>query len=263
MEHKIRDKIVNKIRKIIDERGIIGLIFSPFDFTLSQIIKNIFGLKFFTFISAPDVFYRYKLINEYISKKGIILDVGGGNTRIDLFTDNSIICLDVNLSELKHNKRNENILNICGSMNKLPFKRKSIDFVCSAHAIEHIHCYLRKEVFKEFERVAKNKIIINVPSSQEFDKKLLKFRKLLGINDKWLKEHFIHKHPSKKEISRYIKNSRIKYVRNYTLWYWIMILESIPVLNKLLPGIIYFLFKKKDEKGPFVDILAIKNINDF
>lgn len=261
MKSSIKEKIINKIRKIIDERGIIGLVFSPFDFIISKFVKIVFGLRFFTFMSTPDVFYRYKLMNEHICGWGIILDVGGGNTRLDLFTNRQIIALDVNLLELKYNKRNKNILNICGSMNALPLKEKSIDVILSVHAIEHINYSLRRKVFMEFERVAKNKIVINVPSNPEFDKKLLNFRRFLGINDKWLKEHFINKHPSHKEILKYVKNSSVRYVRNYQLWYWIMILESLPIINKFLPGIIYFLSKKKDKKGPFIDILAIKKIN--
>lgn len=58
---------------------------------------------------------------------------------------------------------------IVGRLPRLPFKNDSFDLVCAFEVLEHIPFTMLEDCFRLMRRIAKNKVIISVPSQAELD----------------------------------------------------------------------------------------------
>ncbi len=211
------------------------------------------------YLSSVDKVQRYSPVYNELSHQDTILDVGGGDGTIAFFNkDNDITILDINEEELKKAEK-LNLKTITASGSKIPFPDKSFDIVLSIASLEHIPSKERLAYLKELKRVAKKKVLIYFPTgktAENYDKKLLNFRKFLGKKDPWTEEHIKNGLPSINLIKQIFPNSNIKNIQNAYLWYVIMIIQTIPLLNKFLPGIIYFILKPLDKFQPFIGIFV-------
>lgn len=87
-----------------------------------------------------------------------ILDVGSGtpNPYHIQFEHENTIHLDYNRTALQ--------LDVLADAHNLPFKDKSFDVIYAVAILEHLHNPY--QTLKEFKRVAKHKVIINVPNAR-------------------------------------------------------------------------------------------------
>jgi len=195
------------------------------------------------FFSSNDRYQRYSGVSRFIKPGETVLDVGGGPGVISLFIKNPITVLDINKEELKIAEiSGANILEVDFNNNNL--KDSSYDVVVSVSALEHIKQNKRENYLKELKRIAKKRIIIFTPiGSLKYDKILYKFKSFLGRKDPWTKEHIQNGLPQINDLKKMFPNSKIILTQNAYVWLTIMFLQTIPLINKIFPGMAYILLK--------------------
>lgn len=248
----MKKNIQTKCKKIWDERGLIGLIFSPGDYFLNKTLNFIFARKTVLKINAVDIYLRYKAISEKIKEVDKqIIEVGGAHSVLFSFiTDNH----KITLVDIDKEYKSEKWAYVCVLGTSLPFATNHFDCLVSVATLEHIPKQEREEAIKEWKRIAK-KCLIYVPFGQigiTYDKKLYFLRKCLGFHDKWTYEHIKYGLPTEEELKTYFPGSSIQYIQNANVWLTTTFLSSVPILGRLFPGILYTFLSSIDKKEPFI-----------
>ncbi len=214
-----------------------------------------FQLKLF--LSSNDRYQRYSEIAKHISPKETVLDVGGGPGIISKFINNDTTILDINKEELNLAKK-QGLKTIITDFNKNKLKNNSYDVVVSVSALEHIPKEKRLAYLKELKRIAKNKVIVFTPTgSLRYDKILYNFKKIIGRKDIWTLEHIKNGLPQINDLKNIFPNAQLKSTQNAYVWLTIMFLQSIPILNKVLPGISYLILKPFNKLKPHTACILI------
>lgn len=209
------------------------------------------------FFSSNDRYQRYSEISKFIYSGETVLDVGGGTGIISKFINNQITILDINKKELEiAKKQGMDIINTDFNNNKL--KNESYDVVVSASALEHIKQEKRENYLKELKRIAKKRIIIFTPIGPlKYDKLLYKFKSILGRKDPWTREHIQNGLPQITDLKRAFPDSKIILTQNAYVWITIMFLQTIPIVNKIFPGIVYILLKPFNKLKPHTACILV------
>ena len=109
----------------------------------------------------------------------------------------------------------------------------------------------REEYLKELDRIAKKKVIIFTPiGSLKYDKILFKFKSIIGRKDPWTLEHIKNGLPQIEDIKNTFPNAKIKLTQNAYIWLTIMFFQSIPLVNKIFPGLAYIILKPFNKLKP-------------
>ena len=213
-------------------------------------------MKSSIYLSSADKLQRYLPFVPYL--EGSVLDVGGGTGDLyDLSGNKNVTIFDINYEELNIAKK-KGLKIVKGDALKLPFNDKSFDTVISVATLEHISKEKRNKFLDELIRVSKKRILIYTPygeTGEKYDKKLYDFRKKIGREDKWTLEHIKNGLPRIEELKNKFPNAKIKKIQNSQSWYFLMILQSIPIINKILPGIAYFILKPIHNREPTIGLL--------
>lgn len=214
-------------------------------------------MKLCLYLSSADKLQRYLPLIPYL--EGKILEVGGGIGNLFDLSGKKITIFDINQDELEIS-REKGLEAIKGDGTKLPFKDNSFDTVISVATLEHINKNNRDKFLEELKRVAKKKVLLYTPygkKGEEYDKKLYNFRKKIGKEDRWTLEHIQNGLPTFEEIKKSFPTAKIKKIQNAQIWYFLMLLQSIPIINKIFPGIAYFILKPIQDKEPTIGLLVI------
>ncbi len=246
-------RVRSKLKTIYIERGILSIIFLPFDFLLNTLLKLFFSRKAILRINAIDVYQRYSTIAQQIDTQDKeILEVGGANTALCDFLDHdytlTIIDTDRNYNpplKINYILKNADILD---------FSDNQFDCVISVALLEHMPKNQRQRATHEWKRVGK-KVLLYVPFGkygEKYDKQLFRLRKMIGIYDKWTEEHIKYGLPTLDELKTYFPNAKITFIQNGNVWLLTTFLSSLPVVGRILPGFVYILLKHWDNKEPFM-----------
>lgn len=236
---------------------------------ISSILKLIFTERGFLFLSAIDKSIRYKNVAKEIknfkerNKKLKILDVGGGYSPLCYLLDKrnfDLTVLDVSKEEIGQLKNKKNIKTIVADASeKIPFADNSFDVVASVASFEHVKAAKRKKYIRELKRVAKKAVVLYVQTdkiAEYYDRKIHGFRTKIGIKDEWTEEHMKYGLPTTEQLKKLFPNAKIMKMQNASVWYCIMVMQSIPIFELIFPGIIYALFLRWfDNKKPFIAAL--------
>ncbi|MEK7664830.1 MAG: methyltransferase domain-containing protein [Patescibacteria group bacterium] len=127
------------------------------------------------------------VILKHIKKEDSVLDAGCGNEHhqyvfLQLSKNYKVTGIDID------NSWNENIIK--GDIRNTGFKESSFDVVLCLDVLEHIGNW--EEALNELVRVAKKKVIISVPTTENkaFFTIINFFRKIIGINNVIFNGHF-------------------------------------------------------------------------
>lgn len=247
------------IYKIYSERGLLPSLFCPIEFLLNKIIR-LFGEKIQLFLGGIDVFQRYCAVSKELSAyDSTVLDAGGGNSKLHLFFKGQICVLDNSWESMrKLNNSNKIRADACD----IPFPNNSFKYVVSVACLEHIPQDKRKMHINELKRVCSEKTVIYAPigkTALKYDKILLTVRRMMFIKDKWTAEHIRLGHPAKVLL---LQNDfqEIKKIQNADVWLICMILQSLPILGRILPGWIYLSFLQYfNRQPPFIGSIFVFN----
>ncbi len=101
-----------------------------------------------------------------------IIDIGCGNGLItnELSFSYDVLGVDINASKLEHVNTHK-LLSPCDDIKK---PDQSFDMVFSSELLEHLDNRLLKNTLSEFERLAKNYILITVPNNEQLSKLKIK-----------------------------------------------------------------------------------------
>lgn len=181
--------------------------------------------------------------------------MGGSSGTISDFIElqrHDLTVLDIKIQDVQY-ASTRGLQSICGDGTKLPFKDDSVDVITSVASLEHIPKQLRDSYLNELKRVCKYKVVIYVPVDEigeKYDKRLYRIKKWFGFEDNWTKEHIENGLPKTYELKKIFPNGNFKEVQNAKVWLTVMVMEALPIVNLILPGIIYFLFLKWFDKRP-------------
>jgi len=218
---------------------------------VDQLMSLFLSEKTRSYLLGVDRFQRYMPIVAKIPRTKTVLDVGGGGGEIIKFLGREdITVLDPGFNEGLHGFRS---YKVCGDGSSLPFKNNSFEIVLSVASLEHIAPGKRESYVNELKRVAKEKVLVYTPFGglgEVYDLRIYSFRKRLGIHDQWTYEHIQNGLPSLEDLKRWFSGAKIGFIQNAKVWYAIMVLQTIPVFNRILPGLCYSLFLKHfDNRG--------------
>jgi len=121
--------------------------------------------KIFASISPPEEERIKKILSLIPEDCSSILDVGCGDGRITnrlISKHRQIVGLERSREALRYVKT-ENIL---GSIDYLPFRKKSFTLILCAEVLEHLPFEVYPNALKEIQRVAAKYILITVPNSE-------------------------------------------------------------------------------------------------
>lgn len=185
-----------------------------------------------------------KYLRKYKLQNKKILEIGCGDFGITQFYPIRITGVDIKFS----NPNLKLITPIQSSVTLLPFMDQSFDVVICMDLIEHISSQERVAAIKEMVRVVKKVLVIGFPCgkiSEKYERKFnYVYKKKLGSDHPWIKEHFSFGLPQEGEILEIIRdvcqrNKReihliIKKNMNIILWYLSRI-ANLPYNYFLLP----------------------------
>jgi hypothetical protein len=157
---------------------------------------------------------RYLQAIRFLAKQRInkqrpyeLLEVGSGDAGIGyFFPDYKNLAVDICFGKgyLANQKK------IAASLDTLPFKNNSFNFVMSVDTFEHISRERRISAIGEMLRVSRKFLIITIPCSrlaQDYEAKLLQKFELVSISPpSWLLEHRHNQLPTENEILSLIKS---------------------------------------------------------
>lgn len=171
--------------------------------TLQGLVKSFFD----TFYKGqhPEHALRYLPIVALIKNQHLenakILDVGSGPLSLTPYLKVPVDGIDMDFSE----GGNSPLLNkIKGTGTNLPFRKNSYDVVISTDTLEHIPKDNREKAIYDMIKVAKNLVVIVVPTgklSEKQDQELDKYyQKVFGKKNQFLSEHVENGLPQNEEI---------------------------------------------------------------
>ncbi len=250
-------KFSSRLKVIAIERGVLGILFLPFDFLLNRILEIFFSKKKILSINAVDVYQRYSTIAQLItSDDKKILEIGGANTALYEFLTHkyTLTIIDIN----KNYNPPSNLHYILKNTDKLNYVDNQFDCVLSVAMLEHLSLEQRQKFINEWKRVGK-KVLVYVPfgkDGEKYDRQLLKLRKFIGMYDKWTEEHIKYGLPRLDELRIYFPNAKITFLQNANVWLITTFLSSLPIIGRIFPGLVYIFLKNKDNNEPFIGCIV-------
>ncbi len=184
-----------------------------------------------------------------------ILEIGSGQNGICKFLERQIVGLDIDFKDYgKKIKINPKIKPVKGDITtKTEFKKNEFDLTICIDVLEHIDKEKREFAINEMIRVSK-KIYLALPigkDSKKIDKLLYKYFRILVKNPPlWIIEHLNKDFLLEGEIENILKKRKdLKFKKFYNeniyFHFVLIILETIPLINKLLEKISKFYFAKE------------------
>lgn len=246
-------------------RELLSIFVSAISLAIQNLLSTLLSQRIIGYLCAVDVIQRYDAVIEQIkacNKSTIsVLDVGGGGGQIADFIDlkrYDLTVLDISMQDVRYTC-NRGLQSICGDGTKLPFKDDSFDVVTSVASLEHIPKQLRNSYLNELKRVCKQKVVIYVPVDEigeKYDKRLYQIKEWFGFEDNWTKEHIENGLPKTDELKKIFPNGDFNGIQNAKVWLTVMVMEALPIVNLILPGIIYIVFLKWfDKRPPFYGLI--------
>ena len=193
----------------------------------------------------PDVYKKYcdrklKIITNYLKKDDKILDAGCGDKSHPYVFSYLLKNYDTKGIDLD-NSWNENIIK--GDISKMDFADNSFDVVLCLDVLEHIENW--QKVFSELLRVAKRKVIISVPTTENkiFFTTNQFLRKLIGINNILFAGHFRDYFP--KQITE-LANQKGFFCQLFKVKFATPFFSPLLLYTKLRYGGIFIIDKKEN-----------------
>lgn len=170
-----------------------------------------------------DIATRYLPIIEIIrqgkNKNPSILEVGSGDAGITIYYPSPITGVDINFSKNVSPLLRPKIIKGTG----LPFKKCEFDYVVSVDMLEHLPPKNREESLAEMMRVARQEVILVVPTGEDAEKQDRKLHKLYAkIHGKpyhFLQDHVKNGLPTVEEIKTYTQKAAAQQGRKVRLFH--------------------------------------------
>lgn len=191
----------------------------------------------YKYFIPPDTFERHKFIATFIKPGENILDVGGSMSKLPEFTANcNITTVDVVTPA-----------DIIYDGKKIPVKDKSYDVITSIDVLEHIKSDDRPGFIKELDRVAKERVIISAPLGTDFhlkyERKTLEYYKSKHVKLPFLEEHVAIGIPAPEQIQGFAKQykGKLYYSGDVRFTQILFRIHNYEAKNKYVNFLIFFL----------------------
>lgn len=248
---------------VFPERILRYLLERPF----SSLVRTArFGLReAMVFSSSVDQWLRYSAIAEAIKNAGrqnlTLLDLGAGGSGIGFFLDRAryrVCVLDRDWSRLHSAPLRQSLWVVVADACALPFASDSFDVVVSSDNLEHIAPDRRPDYYRECRRVARRKVLLHVPTTDEtgtfcgdyYDRKFQDlYRRTTGIEEANIAEHLRNGLPTIRDLRAAFPGANLTGWQGGEAWFQYMVMERIPYI-RLGAGIFYLLFHRGRELRP-------------
>ena len=190
----------------------------------------------YKYLIPPDTFERHKFISTFIKPNKNILDVGGSMSKLPQFTKNcTVTTVDVvKPADIIYNGK------------KIPVDDGSYEIVTSIDVLEHIPSPDRAGFIKELYRVGRDRIIISAPLGTDFhleyEKKTLEYYQKKGIKLPFLEEHVAIGIPTPVQIEEFRKEykGKLYYSGDVRLTEKLFRIHNFEAKNKYLNFLLFF-----------------------
>ena len=191
----------------------------------------------YKYLIPPDTFERHKLIGQLITPNKNILDVGGSMSKLPQFVKN---CKVTTVDVVKP-------ADIIYDGKKIPVGDKSYDIVTSIDVLEHIKSQDREDFVDELNRVAREKTIISAPLGTSFhlkyEKKTLEQYQKKDIKLPFLEEHVAIGLPTPEQVEeiRNKYNGKVYYSGDVRITERLFRIHNFEAKNKYVNLLVFFL----------------------
>lgn len=149
-----------------------------------------------------DIYERHKKVGSLINDGKTVLDIGGELNHLSLFCKPKKITV-----------ANLNTGDVIITKDKIPFKNKSFDVVCSIDVLEHIPKTKREAFVKNLCLIANEKVIMSFPIGTQrhiaYEMKTYNWLKKREQNVEYLKEHILYGLPTMDEINTIVEKKKL------------------------------------------------------
>jgi len=214
--------------------------------------KGKFGIiEAIIFSNTMTFWQRHFTVAEEIRKQAdcfSVLDVGGAGALEQFLDARRFTLFALDTAKNAFSRRPRNVHAIIASGLSIPFREDCFDIVVSIATLEHIAREDREIFLSEMKRVTKKKVIISAPVGEvgeRYDRRYAEVhKKLLGQAEPFTAEHIRHGLPTLSELRKSFPNAKVYGVQNCSVWFVLIMLEGVPMLQ-LFTGLIYLLTLKK------------------
>ena len=205
---------------------------------MKNTIKKLFNfLVSYKFLLPPDIYERHKFISGFIDSNKNILDIGGSMSKLPEFTNK---CKITTVDVVKP-------ADIIYDGKKIPVEDRSYDIVTSIDVLEHIPSIQRAGFIKELNRVSKEKVIVSAPLGTDYhlayEKRMLEYYQKKGVKLPFLEEHVAIGVPTPEQVKNFAKEykGKLYYSGDVRFTKTLFRIHNYEAKNKYLNFIVFFL----------------------
>ncbi|OLD11173.1 MAG: hypothetical protein AUI93_05375 [Crenarchaeota archaeon 13_1_40CM_3_52_10] len=214
--------------------------------------KNL-PLSLESLLLGADTKHRYSKVACYITRRGLVLELGSGTSGLVLLSREKQRVISVDRTRYGRRGTANRVL---ADARFLPFANSIFETVVSVDMIEHIPASGRQLALNEMKRVTRGLVVLHTPVESpplflaaQYDAMLLKLRKKVrAYPTRELTEHVSSGHPTLDELTSVFPGASIIGTQNCHTWYFVMAIQSIPAFVPIM-GLAHRILKRVYDRG--------------
>ncbi len=219
----------------------------------TKFLEKKLPLSLESLLLGADTKHRYSKLACYITRRGLVLELGSGTSGLGLLSREKQRVISVDRTRYGRRGTTNRVL---ADARFLPFANSIFETVVSVDMIEHIPTSGRQLALNEMKRVTRRLVVLHTPVespplflARQYDTMLLELRKKMrAYTTQELTEHVRSGHPTLDELTSVFPGSSIIGTQNCHTWYFVMAIQSIPAFVPIM-GLAHRILKRVYDRG--------------